>query len=341
MHVVDDDEVVDVSSGEEPPQPRAPGMSEKIRREMEEFEASLPPPPMPRTELPAEDEPETPFPVDPSGDRDVAVPEAEPVAPSRATAAPMTPSNVLRRRPRTQEVRRGAWSKLHGADVLLTLREPLRWSVDNGAVNWSVLEDQEQLAKRLKDMEVAQTDANLILVSRVARRMKKPQPWLGPLEAPLRNAILLMDNDDVITTGWEEWTKQPVSSQIRALPTRPRQLAVMLFGKDAHASPPAEEPEPQEAADAKWNRVPRELRLALRRVHVNLGHARLPDMLRCLRISRASEAAIRACKLFRCKECPRLLEPKIPRPSKLPVVDEFGIIVGLDVLEEKCADGVS
>ena len=253
----------------------------------------------------------------------------------------MTPSNVLRRRPRTQEVRRGAWSKLHGADVLLTLREPLRWSVDNGAVNWSVLEDQEQLAKRLKDMEVAQTDANLILVSRVARRMKKPQPWLGPLEAPLRNAILLMDNDDVITTGWEEWTKQPVSSQIRALPTRPRQLAVMLFGKDAHASPPAEEPEPQEAADAKWNRVPRELRLALRRVHVNLGHARLPDMLRCLRISRASEAAIRACKLFRCKECPRRLEPKIPRTSKLPVVDEFGIIVGLDVLEEKCADGVS
>lgn len=86
---------------------------------------------------------------------------------------------------------------------------------------------------------------------------------------------------------------------------------------------------------------PRELRMALRRVHVNLGHARLPDMLRCLRVSRASEAAIRACKLFKCPECPRLMEPKIPRPSKLPVVDEFGIIVGLDVFEEKDADGVS
>lgn len=76
-------------------------------------------------------------------------------------------------------------------------------------------------------------------------------------------------------------------------------------------------------------------------MRVNLGHARLPDMLRALRISRASEAAIRACKLFRRAECPRLMEPKIPRPSKLPVVDEFGVLVGLDVFEAKDADATS
>ena len=104
--------------------------------------------------------------------------------------------------------------------------------------------------------------------------------------------------------------------------------------------PPTEEDENAER-EAQWQRAPRELRLALRRVHVNLGHARLPDMMRALRFSRASEAAIRACKFFRCAEWPRLMEPKTPRPSKLPVVDEFGVLVGLDVFEAKDADGTS
>ena len=35
------------------------------------------------------------------------------------------------------------------------------------------------------------------------------------------------------------------------------------------------------------------------------------------------------------------MEPKIPRPSKLPVVDEFGVLVGLDVFEAKDADATS
>ena len=71
----------------------------------------------------------------------------------------------------------------------------------------------------------------------------------------------------------------------------------------------------------------------------NLGHARLPDMLRALRISKASEVALKACRLFRCSSCPRLLEPKIPRPSRLPQVDEFNVVVGLDVFSEKDASG--
>ena len=58
-------------------------------------------------------------------------------------------------------------------------------------------------------------------------------------------------------------------------------------------------------------------------------------MLRALRVSRASEVALKACRLFRCKECPRLLEPKHPRPSRLPQVGEFNVVVGLDVLSEK------
>ena len=40
-------------------------------------------------------------------------------------------------------------------------------------------------------------------------------------------------------------------------------------------------------------------------------------------------------------ECPRLAEPKLPRPSRLPTVDEFGVIVVLDVKKVKDADQVS
>ena len=79
--------------------------------------------------------------------------------------------------------------------------------------------------------------------------------------------------------------------------------------------------------------------LALQRIHTKLGHSRIPDMLRALRVSQASETAKWACRLFRCKECPRLLEPKIPRPSRLPHVDEFNVVVGLDVLSEKDSNG--
>ena len=69
--------------------------------------------------------------------------------------------------------------------------------------------------------------------------------------------------------------------------------------------------------------LPRELKLAIKRVHENLGHASQAAMLRALRIAKASETAVKACRLFRCPACPRLLEPKHPRPSKLPFVNEI------------------
>ncbi len=161
-----------------------------------------------------------------------------------------------------------------------------------------------------------------------------------------------MGSQDILSTGWEEWTKSSPTSQMRPLPNQARLLCITLFGAqvDAISAPPSEkeEHEPLGPSDvkeadraAKWNALPRELKLAISRIHQNLGHARVPDMLRALRISRASETAIKACRLFRCKECPRLLEPKIPRPSKLPQVDEFNVQIGMDVLEEKDSDNQS
>jgi hypothetical protein len=267
----------------------------------------------------------------------------EPATPreSQPMPAPATPSNILRRRPRVQEVKKGAWERVHGPATLELLRRILTWTVESGAVDWAVLEQEHELTQQLREQETGQTEVQLVLVSRLARRMKRPQPHAGPMEVPLRKALILMDNDEVLSSGWEEWHKLAPTQQNRTLPTRSKQVVVMLFGTDnAAAAEELEEPK-EEDASSRWQRVPRELRLAIQRVHVNLGHARLPDMLRALRISRASEAAIRACRLFRCPECPRLAEPKLPRPSKLPTVDEFGVIVGMDVIEVKDSDQVS
>ena len=134
---------------------------------MREFEASLPAPPVPMTPM---------------------------------VAAPLTPSNVRRRRPRAQEVRKGAWTKIVAKSTTGLMKRTLAWTMDVGAVNWAVLKLQRELGKAIVDLAVAQTDVSLILVSRLARKMKKPQPSAGPLEEPL-----------------------------------PRQLVVMLFGKDAQA----------------------------------------------------------------------------------------------------------
>ena len=47
-------------------------------------------------------------------------------------------------------------------------------------------------------------------------------------------------------------------------------------------------------------------------------------------------------RLFRCDECPRLHEhPKEARPSKLPMVHDFNVQIGVDVIVEKDSDGAS
>eukprot|EP00438_Fugacium_kawagutii_P023053 Skav232361 [mRNA] locus=scaffold1062:208639:224820:- [translate_table: standard] len=57
--------------------------------------------------------------------------EAErPPVPAPGTPAPATPSNVLRRRPRVQEVKKGAWQKVQDAATLELLRRILTWTVE-------------------------------------------------------------------------------------------------------------------------------------------------------------------------------------------------------------------
>ena len=114
----------------------------------------------------------------------------EPATPreSQPMPAPATPSNILRRRPRVQEVKKGAWERVHGPATLELLRRILTWTVESGAVDWAVLEQEHELTQQLREQETGQTEVQLVLVSRLARRMKRPQPHAGPMEVPLRKA---------------------------------------------------------------------------------------------------------------------------------------------------------
>ena len=199
---------------------------------------------------------------------------------------------------------------------------------ESGAGAWFRLGTDSDLGRSWVALENANAEVNLILCSLSARRMKKPQRHAGPLDAPLRKSFLLLNGNEVLTTDWEDWRSMSPAAQVRPLIAQGRLLYVCLFGKEIGDAGPEGDPEDrrqqQEAARIrKWNALPRELKLAIRRVHVNLGHASNTAMLRAFRISRASETAIKAGRLFRCPDCPRLQEPRAPRPSKLPMVDEF------------------
>ena len=256
---------------------------------------------------------------------------------------------LKRKRARTRQLQRGLWTPEEDEELKVLVQRTLEEYREQGAQGWIQFPIDGEVGGMWKNLESARADVQLVAVSSSARRMRKPQPFRGPNEVPLRKGILLMTSSDVLTTGWEDWQKSSPASQIRPLPSQTNQLFVTLFG--AELGDGAEDVEmPEDGGDRpidkkerdrerQWQALPRELKLAIQRIHCNLGHARLPDMLRALRVSRASEVAIKACRLFRCKECPRLLEPKIPRPSKLPIVDEFGVMVGMDVFEDKDSNG--
>ena len=201
------------------------------------------------------------------------------------------------------------------------------------------------LGKAWVSLEGGSADVSLILCSTVARRLKKPQPHAGPHDVRLRRSYLLLDDGTVLATDWESWGTMSPASQVRPLVAPQRRLYLVLFGKEIGEEDAGEEPDQlqqrEEARERKWQALPRELKLAIKRVHENLGHASQPALLRALRIARASEVAIKAARLFRCPECPRLREPRHPRPSKLPIANEFDIMIGIDIFNVKDSAGES
>ena len=50
---------------------------------------------------------------------------------------------------------------------------------------------------------------------------------------------------------------------------------------------------------------------------------------------------MKAARLFKCDVCRRVQRPRIPKPSQLPRVDEFNIVLAMDCFEHKDSDGNS
>ena len=205
-----------------------------------------------------------------------------------------------------------------------------------GSAQWVKINVDSDLGKSWKELKGASAEVRLILASMSARRLKKPQPHLGPADVPLRKSYILLSGHEALSTGFGQWFNLSPAAQVRPLIAQGRLLYVAVFATELGAS--ALEPDPGDDG-ARGDRLPRELKLAIKRVHVNLGHASMPTMLRAMRIAKASEVAIKACRLFRCPEWSRLQEPRRPRPSKLPITDEFNVMIGMDIFQAKDAQG--
>ena len=89
---------------------------------------------------------------------------------------------------------------------------------------------------------------------------------------------------------------------------------------------PNEKDDPELRSESK-----RKIDQAIRKMHVNLGHASTKDMVRILRHAGAQEAVLRRVREFRCPLCEARKEPKIPRASAVPKDVAPLRYIGLDV----------
>ena len=102
-----------------------------------------------------------------------------------------------------------------------------------------------------------------VLYARLASKMKKPQPHGGPVVYPSGRRSFLGGG--------------AASQQIKFLPSQANQLVATVFGRnllpgdvEPHEQPAGGDAEARRAALLTGNT--RELKNALRRVHINLGH---------------------------------------------------------------------
>ncbi|CAE7717731.1 RE2 [Symbiodinium sp. CCMP2592] len=73
------------------------------------------------------------------------------------------------------------------------------------------------------------------------------------------------------------------------------------------------------------------VRAALTRLHQNLGHPAVHDLVRHLRLAGAEGAVIAAAKSLKCEVCERCQRTAASRPATLPTMLDFNQIVAVDV----------
>ncbi|CAE7746374.1 unnamed protein product, partial [Symbiodinium necroappetens] len=103
---------------------------------------------------------------------------------------------------------------------------------------------------------------------------------------------------------------------------------------------PDEEAAPLLEARAAWRKLPREQRVALRRLHTMTGHSSPAAMQRLLRTANADPEAIKALNHFYCPACSAMQRPREPRPVKIPHDYIFNKDVAVDVFVLKDARGI-
>lgn len=92
----------------------------------------------------------------------------------------------------------------------------------------------------------------------------------------------------------------------------------------------------------RWLSVPRDKRVAIRRLHCMTGHCSHGALLRMLKLAAADRDIINAVPHFRCQVCEETKKPLAPRPTKptRPAWEQkFNYEVSIDVFEIKDALG--
>eukprot|EP00971_Amphidinium_carterae_P121450 2405052-Amphidinium_carterae.1 len=79
-----------------------------------------------------------------------------------------------------------------------------------------------------------------------------------------------------------------------------------------------------------------EQKAIVRKIHVNLGHPPMNELLRALRLAKV-RAGLRlwAKHKFYCEECQQNKKPALKRPSMLPRAYTFNRVIGIDCVELK------
>ena len=89
---------------------------------------------------------------------------------------------------------------------------------------------------------------------------------------------------------------------------------------------------------AGWRKLPQKVRIAIRRLHKQLGHVPQKVLLNLLRSARVSKEYIDEVKYFRCIECEETAPRRSGHKTSLPNRYEFNYALGIDV-EILDADG--
>ncbi|CAE7487299.1 RE1 [Symbiodinium sp. CCMP2592] len=85
--------------------------------------------------------------------------------------------------------------------------------------------------------------------------------------------------------------------------------------------------------------VPNRVAEALRRLHQNLGHPSVSDLVRHLRLAGANKEILKAARTLECDTCRRTKQPDIPRPATTSNVLQFNQVVGIDLIYVHDSEG--